>query len=90
MEVIYTQFYNCSGRVRGRVMAKAGDRLWLNMYQSSKLEAVTDSLFIWHTVLPNIYIFPLTELPENESYSGHGDTEQGLISGIVSDWVDKF
>ena len=25
------------------------------------------------TVLPNIYIFPLMELPENESYSGHGD-----------------
>ena len=30
MEVIYTQFYKCSGRVRGRVVAKAGDRLWLD------------------------------------------------------------
>ena len=68
MEVIYTQFYKCSGRVRGRVVAKAGDRLWLDMCQlmiwqeqikrwvclwetrSSKLEAVTDSLFLWQTV----------------------------------------
>ena len=25
------------------------------------------------TVLPNIYKFPLTGLPENESYSEHGD-----------------
>ena len=64
MEVIYTQFYKCSGRVRGRLVAKAGDRLWLDMCQlmiwqeqikrgvcpwenrSSKLEAVTDSLFL--------------------------------------------
>ena len=61
MEVIYTQFYKYSGRVRGRVVTKAGDRLWLDMCQlmkwqeqiqrwiwenrSSKLEAVTDSLF---------------------------------------------
>ena len=68
MEVIYTQFYKCSGRVRGRVVAEAGDRLWLDMCQlmiwqeqikrrvclwetrSSKLEAVTDSLFLWQTV----------------------------------------
>ena len=68
MEVIYTQFYKCSGRVRGRVLAKAGDGLWLDMCQlmiwqeqikrwvylwetrSSKLEAVTDSLFLWQTV----------------------------------------
>ena len=33
MEVIYIQFYKCSGRVRGRVVAKAGDRLWLDMCQ---------------------------------------------------------
>ena len=25
------------------------------------------------TVLPNIYKFPLTGLPVNESFSGHGD-----------------
>ena len=68
MEVIYTQFYKCWGRVWGRVVAKAGDRLWLDMCQlmiwqeqikrwvclwetrSSKLEAVTDSLFLWQTV----------------------------------------
>ena len=25
------------------------------------------------TMLPNIYRFPLTGLPENESYSEHGD-----------------
>ena len=68
MEVIYTKFYKCSGRVRGRVVAKAGDMLWLDMCQlmiwqeqikrwvclwetrSSKLEAVTDSLFLLQTV----------------------------------------
>ena len=68
MGVIYTQFYKRSGRVRGRVVAKASDRLWLDMCQlmiwqeqikrcvclwenrSSKLEAVTDSLFLWQTV----------------------------------------
>ena len=33
MEVIYTQFYKCSGMVRDRVVAKAGDRLWLDMGQ---------------------------------------------------------
>ena len=64
MGLLYTQFYKCSGRVRGRVVAKAGDGLWLDMCQlmiwqeqikrwvclwetrSSKLEAVTDSLFL--------------------------------------------
>ena len=64
IEVIYTQFYKCTGRVRGRAVAKAGDRLWLDLCQlmiwqeqfkrwvclwetrSSKLEAVTDSLFL--------------------------------------------
>ena len=33
MEVIYTQFYKFSGRVRGRAVAKAEDRLWLDMCQ---------------------------------------------------------
>ena len=64
MEVVYTPFYKCSGRVRGRVVAKAGDRLgldtcqlriwqeqikrWVCLWETrpSKLEAVTDSLFL--------------------------------------------
>ena len=33
MKVIYTQFYKCQARVRGRVVAKAGDRLWLDLCQ---------------------------------------------------------
>ena len=33
-----------------------------------------------YTVLPNIYKFPLTELPENESYSGHGGDHTSNLS----------
>ena len=33
IKLIYTQFYKFSGRVKGKVMAKAGDRLWLDMCQ---------------------------------------------------------
>ena len=33
MEVILTKFYEFSGMVRGRVVAKAGDRLWLDRCQ---------------------------------------------------------
>ena len=32
------------------------------------------------TVLPNLYKFPLTELPENESYSGYGDDHTSNFS----------
>ena len=38
MEIIYTQFYKCPGRVRGRVVAKAGERLWLDMCQLARAD----------------------------------------------------
>ena len=42
-------------------------------------------MILWalYTMLPNIYKFPLTVLPENESYSGHGDDDTSI-------YLEKF
>ena len=44
------------------------------------LEWAAGITVITDIVLPNIYKFPLTELPENESYSGHGDDHTSNFS----------
>ena len=41
-----------------------------------------------YTVLPNIYKFPLMGLPENESYSEHGDYHASNFS--KKNWIRNF